>query len=118
MNAKPSQMQHPAVLPVTCFMLGLFVRMALIGAVPGNYSFDGFQRWAGRESLLVQDWLPLTQSVLVANDWLGGDLHSARIILAVIASMGMAMAALVVRRLVVLVLGGALYPEFVGPALT
>ena len=119
MKANPSQFQHPAVLPVTCFFISLFVRMGLIWAVPSNYSFDGFQRWAGRKGLLVQDWLPLTQSVLVANDWLGGDLYSARLCLAVIASMGMAMAALVVRRLGGIRAGWCFVPlSLFGPALT
>lgn len=119
MNQKPSPFQHPAALPVTCFLLGLFVRLALIWAVPSNYSFDGFQRWAGRGGLLVQDWLPLTQSVLVFNDWVGGDLYSARVCLAVIASIAMAMASLVVRRLGGTSAGWAFVPlSLFGPALT
>ena len=78
MRGAPAWTRHALVLPFACLVLGFMARAAIIGAVPTNYSFDGFQRWAGRDHLLVQDWLPLTQSILVLNEALGGDLYSAQ----------------------------------------
>ena len=37
---------------------------------PAPFAFDAFQRWGGRDHLLVQSWLPLGQSLL----WLMADL--------------------------------------------
>jgi hypothetical protein len=110
--------RHPLFLPLVCLALGFGSRAALIGAVPSNYSFDGFQRWAGRSHLLVQDWLPLTQSILVGNEALGGDLSSARLGLALVAALGMAMAAVLVRRLGGSLAGWCFVPlSLFGPAL-
>ena len=46
------------------FVVHLAVRLALIATYPDNYSMDAYQRWGGRHHLLVQDWLPATQSIL------------------------------------------------------
>jgi hypothetical protein len=106
------------VLPVVCLALGFLLRLALIWAVPTNYSFDAYQRWAGREHLLIQDWLPATQSLLVLNEGLGGGLWSARALLALVASVGMAMAAVVARRLGGVTAGWCFVPlSLFGPAL-
>ena len=43
------------------FTIELLVRVALILTYPDNYSMDAYQRWGGREHLLIQDWLPATQ---------------------------------------------------------
>jgi len=74
-------------------LLALVIRLALIAAVPDNYSFDGFQRWAGREHLLVQGWLPATQSVIAASAV--GGLLVMRVAMAIIGAAAMGAAAAV-----------------------
>jgi hypothetical protein len=71
---------------VAGFLLALLARLALIALAPWNFSFDGYQRWAGREHLLIQDWLPATQAILWATDRLGGGILAARIALSVVAA--------------------------------
>jgi hypothetical protein len=68
----------------------LLVRALLIVSVPVNFSFDGFQRWAGREHLLVQVWLPLTQSIVAAAVAGGAGIEGTRLVLAVVSSLAAA----------------------------
>ena len=42
---------------VTVFAIELAVRLALLEAYPDNYSMDAYQRWGGREHILIQGWL-------------------------------------------------------------
>ncbi len=84
---------------LAAFVLGLTSRLVLIAGWPGNYSFDAFQRWGGRDHLLVQSWLPATQSVIYAVAGLGGDVLAARIAMALIAAAAAAAGALLAERL-------------------
>lgn len=83
----PSPRAEPLALPVAAaFLAGLTTRVALVEAEPFNFSFDGFQRWAGRDHLFVQAWLPLAQAWIVGVAKLGGDLHAARLVMSVVAA--------------------------------
>ena len=68
-------------------LVAFVVRVALIVAIPENYSMDAYQRWAGREHLLVQAWLPATQSLLFFVDALGGGILVARLLLSAVAAL-------------------------------
>ncbi len=72
------------------FLLALAVRLAIIGLAPWNFSFDGYQRWAGREHLLIQDWLPATQSILWLVSSAGGGVLATRVALSVVAAAAVA----------------------------
>ena len=72
------------------FLLALAVRLLVIGLAPWNFSFDGYQRWAGREHLLIQDWLPATQSILWLVSSAGGGVLATRIALSVVAAAAVA----------------------------
>lgn len=72
--------------PVAAFVLGLVLRLLLVAISPELYSFDAFQRWAGRDHVLVQSWLPATQSVVWLVAKLGGDALTARLALSVVAA--------------------------------
>ncbi|MDP2311793.1 MAG: hypothetical protein Q8P41_02735 [Pseudomonadota bacterium] len=103
------------------------LRLTLLYTFAANYSFDGFQRWAGRDHLLVQAWLPVTQSVIAAVAALGGSITDARIAMSVLAAGAVAAGVVVAGRLggrvaawaflvpscygPFLVWGGALYQE-------
>ena len=80
-------------------VLALVMRLVLIALAPWNFSFDGYQRWAGREHLLIQDWLPATQSVLWVVAGLGGGILAARIALSVVAALACAAGVLLVRAM-------------------
>lgn len=69
------------------FVVALLARFWLIHLFPWNYSFDAYQRWGGREWLLVQGWLPATQSVVWAVDRLGGGLTVLYVALSVVAAL-------------------------------
>ncbi len=81
--------------PVAAFALALGARLALIDAVPWNYSMDAYERWAGRDHLLVHDWLPATQAVIWAVAALGGGTVAARVALSVVAALAAAAGAAV-----------------------
>jgi len=106
-------------LLVGAILIGLGIRLALIWTYPDNFSMDGYQRWAGREHLLVQDWLPATQSVIHAISWLGGGILQMRIGLAIVATLAIAAGALVARELGGLMAGWLFIPlALFGPFLT
>ena len=79
------------------FAVHLAVRWALIAAYPENYSMDAYQRWGGRHHLLVQDWLPATQSVVWMVAKLGGGIDTMRIAMAVIGALAVTAGAWVAR---------------------
>lgn len=76
---------HPVAL-ATAF--ALVARIWIILRFPNNYAFDGWQRWAGREHVLVQDWLPVVQLVIFVVAKLGGGVQVTRIVLSVITALG------------------------------
>ena len=80
-------------------MVSLAARLLIVAWVPTLYAFDAFQRWAGREHLLVRSWFPATQAVIVGTVALGGGQIAARVALSAIAALGVAAGAVVVRRL-------------------
>jgi hypothetical protein len=55
---------------------------------PWNFAFDGFQRWAGRDMILVQGWLPATQLLIYLVHLAGGQLLAVRIVLSLVACLG------------------------------
>jgi hypothetical protein len=97
----------------------LGVRLALIHAYPANFSMDGYQRWAGREHLLIQDWLPATQSIVHAVSSLGGGILEVRYALALVAALAVAAGAMAARELGGLLAGWLFVPlALFGPFLT
>lgn len=80
---------------LTAFVVGWGMRIFLVLKWPVPYSFDGFQRWAGRDHVLVQDWLPFTQTLIWLVTRAGGDLTFTRIVLSAVAAGAGAAACLV-----------------------
>jgi hypothetical protein len=81
------------------FAIELLARVALILTYPDNYSMDAYQRWGGREHLLIQDWLPATQSLIWIVDTLGGGIFMMRIVMAIVAALAVTAGAWVARHL-------------------
>jgi hypothetical protein len=79
--------------------VALVLRLVLLAQYAGNYSFDGFQRWAGRDHVLVQAWLPATQAVINAVAALGGGIIEARVALSVLAAGAVAAGVVVAGRM-------------------
>ena len=90
---------HPLAPALSGFVLALMARLVLIAMAPWNYNLDGFQRWAGRDHLLVFDWLPATQSIIWLVTALGGDITAARVAMAVVASGAIAAGVMLARKL-------------------
>ena len=55
----------------------------MIAWMPDAYQFDAYQRWAGREHLYIQVWLPATQTLV----WIVGKLGGTPLILRLVFSM-------------------------------
>lgn len=79
--------QSSTLAAAAAFALALAWRVALVLAYPGNYAFDGLQRWSGREHVLVQSWLPALQALLVVCDAVGLSLWQARVVLAGVGAL-------------------------------
>ncbi len=104
---------------LTAFCFALAERLALIATYPTLYSMDAYQRWGGRDHLLVQDWLPATQSIVWAVGLLGGDTTAVRVATAVVAAAAMAAGGLCARRMGGPVAGWFFLPVMgFGPSLT
>lgn len=73
--------------PVAAFVWGMLARLWVIWLFPANYSFDAYQRWAGRDHVLVQGWLPATQSLVWAVAQLGGGLTTLFIVFSVVGAL-------------------------------
>ena len=76
---------HRNLLRWTIWMIvfAFLVRIFVIGIWPDGHQFDAYQRWAGREHLYVQVWLPVTQSLV----WMVGKLGGTPLILRVVFSL-------------------------------
>lgn len=74
----------------TAFVAALVVHLMLLWGFPDNIGLDGFQRWAGRDWLLVQGWLPGHQALIWAADALGLELFGVRLVMTVVASLAVA----------------------------
>ena len=82
---------------VAVFAVHMAVRWALIAAYPENYSMDAYQRWGGRDHVLVQDWLPVTQGLVWAVAKLGGGIDAMRLAMAVVGALAATAGAWVAR---------------------
>ena len=78
----------PSATPFRYWILGLLcaallVRLGVVAWMPDAYQFDAYQRWAGRDHLYIQVWLPATQLLV----WLVGKLGGTPLILRVVFSI-------------------------------
>jgi hypothetical protein len=104
---------------LAAFIIELAVRLVLIQTHPDNFSMDAYQRWGGREHLLVQDWLPATQSIIWLVSAMGGGIIAMRVAMAVVGSLAITAGAWVARSLGGAAAGWLFIPVgFFGPFLT
>lgn len=68
------------------FVVALIFRAALILSFPIPFAYDGYERWLGRGFVLVQDWLPVTQSFIWAAAQLGAGLTETRLVMALVGA--------------------------------
>ena len=101
------------------FGLALAARVGLIATHPTMYSMDAYQRWGGRAHILVQDWLPATQSIVWLTDAVGGGQIAVRLAVSIIAAVALTAGGLCARRLGGPAAGWAFLPVVAfGPSLT
>lgn len=79
--------------------VALALRVVAIVSWPRPFAFDAYQRWAAREHLLVQDWLPGAQAVVAAVAWAGGDIRAVRLAFAVVAASAVVAGTIMAERL-------------------
>ena len=70
-------------MPIIIAVIALLIRVILIVWMPDAYQFDAYQRWAGRDHLYIQVWLPATQTLV----WLVGKLGGTPVILRLVFSL-------------------------------
>ncbi len=101
MNLRPAEPTVPTPwLPaVVALVVGFGWRMLLVSQTPTAFAYDGFQRWAGRDHLLIQDWLPAAQLWVWAVAQLGGGLVEGRAAMALVSAVAAAMGTLLAQRL-------------------
>ena len=80
-------------VPVAIAVVALLVRLSVIWMYPDAYQFDAYQRWAGRDHLYIQVWLPATQAIVWTVGKLGGTPLILRLVFAVFGSLTIAMIA-------------------------
>ena len=71
---------HPA--PFVVFVVAFALRLIAIILWPDAFQFDAYQRWAGRDHLFVQVWLPATQSIVWLAAKCGVDAYGLRFVFA------------------------------------
>lgn len=76
------------VAPWLGAVVAFLLHVLCIRVYPWNFAFDGYQRWAGRDQILVQGWLPVTQTVIWGVYQIGGQLTETRIALSLAACLG------------------------------
>jgi hypothetical protein len=104
---------------LAAFAFALAGRLVLIATYPTMYSMDAYQRWGGRAHLLVQDWLPATQSIVWLTNLMGGGQISVRVAVSIVAAIALAAGGLCARRMGGPAAGWAFLPVTVfGPSLT
>ncbi len=105
MTLKPEPDSHPASLKLpwkllaVVFAVALVGRLVIIGFFPDPWQFDAYQRWAARDHLWVQVWLPATQVVVWTVAKLGGSILALRLVMATLASVTVTMGAALAHRL-------------------
>lgn len=99
MSTSPQRLRSYATDPVVVtFLVALVARLVLIATHPDPWQFDAYQRWASREQLWVQVWLPATQVVVWTVAKVGGGMGVLRVVMALIAAATCAMGAALARR--------------------
>ena len=87
-------------LPAVVAVFATFAwRAFLLHVAPVAYSYDGYQRWAGRDHILVQSWLPVTQSIIWVTAQFGGDLATGRLVMAAVAALSAGAGTLLAQRI-------------------
>ena len=101
----PASVEQPKTEPLpwkmlaTLFGVAILARLVVIWFYPDPWQFDAYQRWAARDHLWVQVWLPATQVVVWTVSKLGGDIQALRIVMGTLASVTVVMGAALAHRL-------------------
>ena len=96
----PGEVVRTPWLPaVTALGRGFVWRLLLVLQSPVAFSFDGFQRWAGRDHVLIQDWMPTTQVLIWLTAQAGGELLAGRVVMCLVSGLAAAAGTLLAQRL-------------------
>jgi hypothetical protein len=87
------------IAPIVVMIVALCARLLFIHWWPDAYQFDAYQRWAGREHLYIQVWLPATQSVVWITGKLGGTMLATRYVFAIWSVVTLGLATILCRQL-------------------
>jgi hypothetical protein len=88
-------------IPLIIFVLAFLIRICVILIWPSAFQFDAYQRWAGRDHLFIQVWLPATQFVVWLGAKVGLSMYGLRFVFAAMGSLALS-------------LGGALAQQMAG----
>ena len=91
-NTDSSRQNRVWINTVWIVLVALLIRLAIIAWMPDAYQFDAYQRWAGREHLYIQVWLPATQVLVWLVGKLGGTAWVLRVVCAILGAITIGMA--------------------------
>lgn len=100
-NSKGNSFWQIWQIPIAVGVIALAIRLISIWLYPESYQFDAYQRWAGREHLYIQVWLPATQAIVWAVGKMGGTPLVLRLVFSLLGALTIAMMA----RLAVILAG-------------
>ena len=98
-DSAPSEASSSWRVPLLVAFIALCVRLGIVAWMPDAYQFDAYQRWAGREHLYVQVWLPATQSLVWFVGKLGGTPVVLRVVFSVLGAITIGMAVSLARSM-------------------
>ena len=87
------------MIPALTVFVALVVRLWFIHRWPDAYQFDAYQRWAGREHLYIQVWLPATQVAVWLTAKVGGTMMTVRYVFAAWSAITLGMGSILCAQL-------------------
>lgn len=86
-------------LPFIIFVLAFLIRATAILIWPSAFQFDAYQRWAGRDHLFVQVWLPATQFVVWLGAKIGLSMYGLRFVFAAMGSLALSLGGALAQKM-------------------
>ena len=91
MQAKIPPSQISWKIPIFIGIASFLVRWFFIHHWPNAFQFDAYQRWAGRDHLFIQVWLPGAQIWVWLVGKFGGTMLQTRYVFAILSSISLAL---------------------------
>ncbi len=100
MQPNPEQREKPSwTIPILIGIVSFLVRCWFISEWPDSFQYDAYQRWAAREHLFVQVWLPAAQIWVWLVGLLDGTPLQLRYLFAALSSLSLTLGARLAQQI-------------------